>query len=356
MSALFKRNNHSTFRISYRATTATNRHMMTKLLERYYDFNQVNTSSVGQVDETENASNNFRISVVLRNGLPITILLRKNIRVSRKRELELLEKTLLFLSSRGIPVPEMIKTKGGGYHCQYKGYLWQVYKFISGNHYSGTTRELLSCARGIASLHQTLRSFPYRALLEQRKHFLPSWNLQTLEHIHDYAAKRKETDIDHIFFKNRSFLIPLARETRWHVRKIKRGRTQIIHGDLHPHNLICSQEKLTAILDFEMIQRSELLRDVGFALHRLVRQFAVLHDSGIRGVREGYQKFIQSYSAIIPLSKHELRHIPHFIRDELLRRITKDFYLYYFKKDARFASSQELQKKIILLKEAEYFF
>ncbi|GEM_PF-213815 len=348
---LFSPNNHSQFEIAFRPAEAEIRqHLATALKERY-PFDSINVDSIGQVNEAEQASNNFKIDVVTETGTPRTILVRKNISVSQEKEVELFEKTLDFLRSKGVPVSPLIVARDGLRHVRFDEHVWQVFEFISGSHYSGKPEELISAAEKFAQLHVAFIDFPYVSAVRERAGKRPPFSGEALERVLG-AAKRNENEIDALLLNHASFLRDMsAARDRFPSPS---ARMQVVHGDLHPHNTIFSDGKLKAILDFDMMRETELLRDVGFAAHRFARQYAVHEHGGAEAAVSGFEQFLAVYRKINPLSDEELKSLPRFLFDELLRRIVTDFSRYYFQGITRFANSTELEKKIVLLREAEY--
>lgn len=352
---LFGPNNHSQYKIIYRPLDKQNQLKIADLVLNHYSVKEVKKNSIKQVCEKEAASNNFQIKTLRLDGSVRTMLLRKNILITSKSSTDLLEKTILFLKNKGVIAPEFIKTKKGNTHFRKNGYIWQAYKFIEGNHYRGSRKELISVAKGIALLHKIFKKYPYIKNLKKRSKILPPWKIKELIGILEMASRRRKTDIDNIFLKNSSYLEKIGKRTHEQFGKIKKSRCQVIHGDLHPHNTIFENERLKALLDFEFIQESELLRDIGFAAHRFARQYAVYHKGSVKKANEGFNLFLKNYTKINKLSDKELQQLPIFIKDEILRRIVKDFYPLYFKGWILYASREELIKKINLLKEAETF-
>lgn len=349
---LFQPNNHSVYEIAYRLSPPPLQVELAALVMNYYPVTAVEADTIAQVAEVENASNNFRISLTGMDGRSMTWLLRKHIRVSDPANLALLEKTIQWLYEQGITTPRLIKTKTGNFSAKVGPHFWQAYEFIEGHHYCGSRPELVAAAHGAAALHRALASYPYRDELNQLQHFLVPWQMADLNRILE-AARADVSEIGDLFREYGAWLHGLATENQQRAAPYVTGaRRQIIHGDFHPHNTLFHNGNLKAIFDFELMQEAELLRDFGFVAHRFARQYAVYGQSGAAGAQEGYRLFIETYGATNELSEEEVKQLPVFIRDELLRRIVKDFSLYYDAGDGRFASSKELNKKLILLAES----
>lgn len=348
---LFAANNHSAFEIAFRPAEVSLRQGLASALKEQYPFTSVDEESMGQVNEAEQASNNFRVEVVGEDGQPRVLLVRKNILLAEEDDVLFSVKTLTFLREQGLSVPHLIATRSGAQYATFEGSRWQVFDFIEGDHYAGKLEELLSAGRGIAALHRVLSTFPFVEELKHRRQSFQPFSEQGLEKVLE-AAARNQDELDATLLGHAATLRTMASvRNRFQVAG---AREQVVHGDLHPHNTIFSNGQLRAMLDFDMLQYGELLRDVGFAAHRFSRQYAVCVGGGAEQAALGFQQFLKAYREEYPLTDDEVRSLPFFMLDELLRRIVTDFSRYYFEGVTRFANVRELEKKVTLLREAEY--
>ena len=346
---LFEPNNHSVWQISYQPVDSGVRTSIRQSLLENFSLSDVLVEQIEQVGEAEQASNNFKVQVVLPNGEEITWLVRKHILLSNESEAVFLEKTLSFLKEKKIPVPTIIPLKTGQLHFALGGAIWQVFAFEGGNHYRGEKKELAAIALGLAHLHQALESFPYQEELSAKRPALTPFSEEALKVILKQAQKN-EDDIDQSFIEHTDVLYR-ATSFLGEFTAVSVSR-QILHGDMHPHNTLFNDGALRAILDFDMMQEGERVREVAFAAHRFARQYAVFAQSGPEGAREGFGVFVEVYDKVNALSNDEHHMLSYYLVEELLRRITTDFSRYYFEGITRYATQKELLKKVMLLQEA----
>lgn len=358
---LFGPNSHSNHSITYRQIKEIEQFALAELVLRHYShiYNIVIRGGIAQVCEAEEASNNFRIPVRRRlRGEEIFILLRKY-----KREdtsgVQFLTDTLRFLRTRRVLVPVVIRTSKNTVSVLHDGACWQAFYFLKGDHFRGTEEELVGLANGLANLHAALKKLPMSRELLKRAAIRPSWMMADLRAAVDLAKQYNETALDQLLLNSVDFLLEEGAHIQEQLKKVVEPRTQVIHGDLHPHNTLFVDEKLRAFLDFEMMRPSELLRDVGFAAHRAARQCAV-YVSGNAAQRQAnaqsaYAIFVDQYAKRNPLTDAERSQLQFFNRSELMRRIIRDFMFTKIHKGgtALFASTEELRKKITLLHEAK---
>jgi Ser/Thr protein kinase RdoA (MazF antagonist) len=121
---------------------------------------------------------------------------------------------------------------------------------------------------------------------------------------------------------------------------------QLGHYDYHPHNLLFdSRNKLTAILDFDLMRVSQRARDVALAMHKLARVYGSQTEAKLdigATILDRATDFLSAYQQLFPLAKHEVISMPHLLRDEVIRKIA---YLCMTKNSLDRYSLQELKKQ-----------
>jgi Ser/Thr protein kinase RdoA (MazF antagonist) len=348
--AIFQANNHSRYEISYRPILFEIGQNIVKLIENHFDhMNAIDAGTIEQVGEAEQASNNFKV----RAG-DEKYIVRKNILVKDEHDVSLTANILTFLKNKGVLVPEFIPTKTSAPFFYNDGAIWQMYRFVNGNHFRGSGDELKAAGAEIGRLHKALSELPleYNKALQKKTPSLASLTNEAFQYILNEAEKKKESDIDSLFVTYGGYLRDLCEKVLNDFNKQRIGvRMQAIHGDLHPHNTIYPSEEKCFIIDFDMTQYGELLRDIAFATHRFVRQYVVWHKGDGAMASAGAALFLGAYQKENPLTVEEKKLIPLYMRHELLRRITTDFGRYYREGITRFATAEELCKKITLLQE-----
>ncbi|HBF66996.1 MAG TPA: hypothetical protein DDW36_01060 [Candidatus Magasanikbacteria bacterium] len=352
---LFQPNNHS-FSVGYKPIAPDTANMLAGLLFSHYPALSVDVNTFVQVGAAEQASNNFRVSAVLKNSFSHTFILQRHNAVAREAEIVFIGNTLRHLLEKGVSVPRLVPAQSGLLYALWDGSIWQLYEYIEGDHYRGTFEELIAAAHGLALFHKILQEFPYGDALRARQSILPPFDADMLYKILVEANVRDTTEVDTLFIVQQDFLKTTADDIIKKRASFIHARCQAIHGDLHPHNMLFAHLKLKAILDFGMMQFSELLRDVSFAAHRFARQYAVYQGGDHRAAQAGFSLFLNEYRKYNFLTPEELQNVSLFIKDELMRRIVHDFSSLYFEGTENFANVAELKKKIMLLKEADFLY
>lgn len=318
MNDLFGPNNHSKWEVLWSDTDNEQAQLVRELLQSHYAWDEI--LEIKKSGAWEVQSKNFRVTV-LENGSPLTVLVKKNPSSHTPGRLELVEHTLSYLLERGLPVPEILPTKDGSKHVTYVGTNWQVFSFLPGNYFRGTEGQLAETAKWVARLHTALNEASF---IEQARVYGKAgkpWSTEIFQNI--FASALEKTDeLSRQLVAEKPIIEDMMKDVEARKKSVSVARRQVVRNSLHPHDTLFVDDKLQAIIDFEEIGEGELLRDVGGACHRFVRQF-VVHQAKPwdETLSEGVKIFLESYVRENPLSRDELDLLPIFIKDELLRKL-----------------------------------
>ena len=348
---VFKPNNHSKWQIGWNPVSNPTLDEVSEVLSLGYGIS--NIAGVWQVNEWEKMSNNFRIVLGTENGFK-KFLLRKNITIKSAESLELMEKLSSFLREQAeIPTPRTLKTGNGNLSFHYQGFFYQLFEFIEGNHFRGLEEELADFAGNLARVHATLVNFPFaEEIKNQKPKVLISWNLGDWGKIFS-CCQKKGTEIDLVVVSAQDMILKTASFVKTAVSE--NTRKQIIKGDQHPLNTLYENGRLVALLDFADAEFGELIKDVGNACHRFVRQYVVFQGgSWQKTLPRGLDIFFSRYQPINPLMEEEKASIPSAILGGLLQKIYSRLYKYYVTSESeKYNDIAELRKLLGLLREAE---
>lgn len=256
---------------------------------------------------------------------------------------------MTYLRDSGLPVPDVISSLQGTTY--FAGEVYSLYEFIEGEYFDGSRKELSSAARNIALLEKTLKDMPFQDEIRTRKKTLIHHDYACLEGLGEKILLDTETS-DQAHNQIRSLL----REVKEISQLVMNARLetlpfQIIHYDLHPHNILFSKEgELKAFLDFDPMFYSQKIRDVGKALYRLSRTYGPLTerkqdcDSDLIS-RAKY--FLDSYFKTGELTSEELKALPYVIIDDPLHHLIESLKGYFFDDKPL----RSFEKKITLLRD-----
>ena len=135
---------------------------------------------------------------------------------------------------------------------------------------------------------------------------------------------------------------------------MKKLGKQVIHSDLHPHNILMNGDQVDAIIDFDSMRLSQQARDVAFAIYRFGRQFFVDDNSNVKEEAPRLVKlFIDSYGVTKKLSEKEIGLLPILVKDEFLKKILCVLNGVYA--ESNFAWAKDLGKFLAAIDEINYF-
>jgi 4-aminobutyrate aminotransferase-like enzyme len=193
-----------------------------------------------------------------------------------------------------LPVPRLIRTRSGEplAHIMHEGqdYPVMVLSWLEGHVLGGDTlgRDgLFDLGKLLARLGVALRGFvngapAERSLVWDTRHVL-----------------RLATEIDNLPEGDRALATEiLARHEKVTVPALRRMRAQVIHGDVHPHNvLVDAERKVTGIIDFGDMVHGPLIFDLANATGDFLTPAADVADTIFELVR--------GYRSVSPLEEAE---------------------------------------------------
>ena len=93
----------------------------------------------------------------------------------------------------------------------------------------------------------------------------------------------------------------------------------MIHGDLHPHNILMENGKISAFLDLESIVSAPLTVGIAFSTFKLLRQYMV--EEGTDVAPKAVVSFYQSLTRELGNEIISYNDLAFFAKAEVLRRI-----------------------------------
>jgi hypothetical protein len=240
----------------------------------YFNDGKADTRPL-QAGAFELNSSNFKVVV---RGKPY-LLKRWQATASQDR----IEKQLTLLEHlhvRNVEVAPPIHALSRNFSVEYKSRVWGLFGFVSGEYFRGNDIEVASTGASIGKLFEATRTFEGAlAFPEGPSHRTPQ-DAATLAAFGDRSSWVGILGDSGAAVLDRGFEKIL--ETWGAIQDVKFSLPiQLVHYDLHPHNLLMAQNRLAAFLDFDACARMQPEIGLGFAALKLGRQAVFF--SGKRG-------------------------------------------------------------------------
>lgn len=269
--------------------------------------------TIQHVDRVDYYSINFRVSF---SDGRAPVLLRECRHIQNLDWLEAQSELFEYFARQGVDTTRFVIDNAQPVAKLVAGKVWTAYRFIeASNFFGGTIEEVRASARNIGRLHRVMAQLPDD---------LPN-NLCVLELTTSSPSGRERSDLrkDITMEEFRAMLTRISglrirseqdRENRRAIEATKadifaaialrdsslsgvKPSNQVVHNDLHPHNLL-SMNGRSVILDFDRMGFEPVHYCLGFAFHRLLRQ--VWYHYGWDACCQARAEFVKAYKSENP--------------------------------------------------------
>lgn len=326
-STEFQPFNHGSTSVEYQEVTTDERKTLESVLESGWGIK--NVGFIGQPffpyitgggdGPAEISSNNYRVDVDDKS-----YLLKKS-NINNSEEQRIINESIIRCEEVGVPVAHLFLDVDGKVFWQDSdGEVYCLFDFIDGELFDGSRRELTEVGSSLGHFLNTLANLPQediKGLGKINTHH--DWDL--LEGLLEEAKRNSEGAIA----PKTAIQLERIKELSRGLRDFDFGSlpSQVVHDDLHPHNLIFDKTsgKLLAFIDFDSLSYTQRIRSVAFALHRLSRTYGPgterKNDVGSH-IRDRAKVFLGAYLDSASLYDAEVQSIQPILVDEALNRIT----------------------------------
>lgn len=196
-----------------------------------------------------------------------------------------------------------------------------ITKYYEGELFSGNVNQLKDAAKRLALLHITLRKnrIKYNYRLKQQYYKILTSN--ELKKIQRKLIKNKhKTFLDKKILKNYNYLTDSMLEHKQNYLAIKKlkFKTQLIHHDFQPDNMIFNNGKVVAIIDFNSMRMDAITKDIAFASFR----FSSYENNSIDKISKKMKKFIEIYSLFCEIEDQQIENFNYFLISEFVEGLS----------------------------------
>ena len=196
-------------------------------------------------------------------------------------------------------------------------HIYELFEFVTGNRYDGSPEETAEAARRLAEFHRLLSSFPHRQPLENCYHdsHAVRRHLKTIGSEHSALPNmkmRSASDTLMMLYNESSVRVSGLNFDSW--------PRQVIHGDWHPGNMLFSEGKVAAVLDFDAVRVASTITDLANGM----LQFSIVGGRPNPAEWPDYfdedklSQFIKGYRSVIELDKNKLDALPDLMIETMI--------------------------------------
>ncbi len=287
------------------------------VLEKFFSHSFSFDERPSQVGAFEINSSNFKVSI--NNS---KYLVKRWDKAAETEKIQTQLQLLLWLHEKNIPVPKPLQSITNNYFVVQNERIWGVFDFLEGEYFKGTKDQLCSIASSIGSLTRELKSLPQDIKVEQGPRHLRTEDREVLR-LFDQKKNHWGQIIgpEHVELLHNSFNYIVETWDKANSLKVFAGKLQVIHYDLHPHNILMSDSDVVGILDFDACAVLEPGVALGFSIMKLVRQAMAFNESKYQASELG-ALFIAELIKEDPEIKSFAGNLKILAKTEVLRRIT----------------------------------
>lgn len=283
-------------------------------------------SKIKKIDALGISSNNYFFKFKKKNYVLKKYLNRD------KNSLEKIANIMDWLKSKKVPVQKPIKTKKNKFTLESNKINWRLVEYIEGKTYSGSIKQFKNTSKKIAKMSKILNKYPKKKLIEHK--YFSKEDFKIIDFMNKNQNKLNDyfgTTYASLLKKNWKFFLDSWRQLK--NFKTDLGAKQLIHNDLHPHNLIIKNHKLKGILDWEACLLMPSGISLAYAGLKICKQ-TVIHNKKINPHHIGneYKKIMKNFS---PLDERVIDNFYELSQIEVLRRLCMIFKSTILNKDKR---------------------
>jgi len=179
------------------------------------------------------------------------------------------------LSEADFPVPSLIPTRyEGNTALNLENNIYEVFRFVAGSRYDGSSQETIDTGANLAGFHELLADFtfkwdPLRSTFHDsstvRRHLRAIGSngrsqstKSSEEHPRSPNPERKTAEALMALYNDSSIRVNRLGFESWDQ--------QVVHGDWHPGNMLFSQGRIVAVLDFDSVKIAPPITDLANAM------------------------------------------------------------------------------------------
>lgn len=367
-TTLFEPDNFTRPEIKYRPALEGERERLVPVLRRYAP--RASFVSLDEFDGAEINSQNFRVTIKAENGKEEMLFL-KRYKSFPAEQLTFQIGFLKNLAQHKVKVNHALPATDGSTWITEEGERYAMFRFLQASHFKPSDESWTNTSRAIGGMHRAFRELrdTYYEPIATLSHANTSPGAY-FNKIHSYSLAdiveiKKSQHSDGRGIDQNIFIAAVeALENAMRIKLTEPAHgpiaRDIIHSDLHPHNILMNGDEVAAIIDFDSLRPSEIARDAAFFIYRFGRQFFVREggradlESVTKEAKLLREKALAVYLLECSLSDEEVSAMGPLLMDEFIIKMLFVLRGVYIDGNATWASN--LPKFTMALLEIPLFF
>ncbi len=307
-----------------------------KLVSHYYPILGKLENKVKQVGGIEINSNNYCIETSQEK-----FLLKKWGLSLNPADINSICELSTSLTKRNLPISKLIPAFNQSLVISFNNQYWSLFQFDESDFYSGTVQELKSAAQATGMLFTNLSSIDKNVVSLKKPDICSLIDYQMFKNFfaNPDLVYNVFQDSEIELLKSNIKLLQNEIELVFNSNH-NLGKFQFSHFDLHPHNILMNQGKVSSFLDLDSIRIMESGYALGFASLKLCRQGVV--KTGLNP-KEIADIWVDNLAEYLPDNKEFFPFIGDLAIAEVLRRIAIILRLNIYDKDSQWNSFLSVQ-------------
>ena len=213
-----------------------------------------------------------------------------------------------WLAKKGFPVSPLVSTRDeNNTALELNKHIYELFVFVPGARYDGSVEAVTDAGRVLGRFHKDLADFAYHSE-SLRGCFHDSTLVRG--HLKAICSEKGQNNSDKTLRSITEKIMTLYNKASVNVNQLCPGSQaeQIVHGDWHPGNMLFSDRRIVAVLDFDSLKIAPMVTELANGM----LQFSIVGGRPNPADWPGYLdqsklvRFLAGYCGVIKLSRNEI--------------------------------------------------